>query len=130
ANPTIMSTTFITITAPQKNRNAIFGHPPMGPARKILCMAEKEQQSSSSQEQGPSAYDEDRKALLVLAFMPKPEIEAFLADQGFVPPTFDKDDHQFHREAGYTQIIHAEQVNGVRGPYLEISSDEQHIFET
>ncbi|KAA6384908.1 MAG: hypothetical protein EZS28_019562, partial [Streblomastix strix] len=58
-------------------------------------MAEKEQQSSSSQEQGPSAYDEDRKALLVLAFMPKPEIEAFLADQGFVPPTFDKDDPHF-----------------------------------
>ncbi|KAA6365054.1 MAG: hypothetical protein EZS28_039419, partial [Streblomastix strix] len=58
-------------------------------------MAEKEQQSSSSQEQGPSAYDEDRKALLVLAFMPKPEIEAFLADQGFVPPTFDKDDPRF-----------------------------------
>lgn len=27
ANPTIMSTTFITITAPQKNRNAIFGLP-------------------------------------------------------------------------------------------------------
>ncbi|KAA6360623.1 MAG: hypothetical protein EZS28_043850, partial [Streblomastix strix] len=40
-------------------------------------MAEKEQQSSSSQEQGPSTYDEDRKALLVLAFMPRPEIEAF-----------------------------------------------------
>ncbi|KAA6376915.1 MAG: hypothetical protein EZS28_027557 [Streblomastix strix] len=58
-------------------------------------MSEKEQQSSSSQEQGPSAYDEDRKALLVLAFMPKPEIEAFLADQGFVPPTFDKDDPRF-----------------------------------
>ncbi|KAA6333553.1 MAG: hypothetical protein EZS28_053156, partial [Streblomastix strix] len=58
-------------------------------------MAEKEQQSGSSQEQGSSAYDEDRKALLVLAFMPKPEIEAFLADQGFVPPTFDKDNpHQ------------------------------------
>ncbi|KAA6389584.1 MAG: hypothetical protein EZS28_014890 [Streblomastix strix] len=37
-------------------------------------MAEKEQQSSSSQEQGSSAYDEDRKALLVLAFMPKLEI--------------------------------------------------------
>ncbi|KAA6357863.1 MAG: hypothetical protein EZS28_046610 [Streblomastix strix] len=58
-------------------------------------MAEKEQQSSSSQEQGSSAYDEDMKALLVLAFMPKPEIEAFLADQGFVPPTFDKDDPRF-----------------------------------
>ncbi|KAA6380944.1 MAG: hypothetical protein EZS28_023527 [Streblomastix strix] len=58
-------------------------------------MAEKEQQSSSSQEQGSSAYDEDRKAVLVLAFMPKPEIEAFLADQGFVPPTFDKDDPRF-----------------------------------
>ncbi|KAA6309494.1 MAG: hypothetical protein EZS28_056500, partial [Streblomastix strix] len=58
-------------------------------------MSEKEQQSSSSQEQGPSAYDEDRKALLVLAFMPKPEIEAFLADQGFVPRTFDKDDPHF-----------------------------------
>ncbi|KAA6403401.1 MAG: hypothetical protein EZS28_001083, partial [Streblomastix strix] len=58
-------------------------------------MAEKEQQSSSSQEQGPSVYDEDRKALLVLAFMLKPEIEAFLADQGFVPPTFDKDDPRF-----------------------------------
>ncbi|KAA6400222.1 MAG: hypothetical protein EZS28_004251 [Streblomastix strix] len=58
-------------------------------------MAEKEQLSSSSQEQGPSAYDEDRKALLVLAFMPKPEIEAFLADQGFNPPTFDKDDPRF-----------------------------------
>ncbi|KAA6373082.1 MAG: hypothetical protein EZS28_031393, partial [Streblomastix strix] len=67
----------------------------MGPARKSLCMAENEQQSSSSQEKGPSAYDEDRKALLVLAFMPKPEIEAFLADQGFVPPTFDKDDPRF-----------------------------------
>ncbi|KAA6387859.1 MAG: hypothetical protein EZS28_016611, partial [Streblomastix strix] len=58
-------------------------------------MAEKEQQSSSSQEQGPSAYDEDRKALLVLTFMSRPEIEAFLADQGFVPPTFDKDDPRF-----------------------------------
>ncbi|KAA6358758.1 MAG: hypothetical protein EZS28_045715, partial [Streblomastix strix] len=67
----------------------------MGSARKSLCMSEKEQQQSSSQEQGPSAFDEDRKALLVLAFMPKPEIEAFLADQGFVPSTFDKDDPQF-----------------------------------
>ncbi|KAA6375519.1 MAG: hypothetical protein EZS28_028956 [Streblomastix strix] len=67
----------------------------MGPARKSLCMTEKEQQSSSSQEQGSSAYDEDRKALLVLAFMPKPEIEAFLADQGFVPPTFDNGDPRF-----------------------------------
>ncbi|KAA6384973.1 MAG: hypothetical protein EZS28_019501 [Streblomastix strix] len=27
--------------------------------------------------------------------MPKPEIEIFLADQGFVPPTFDKDDPRF-----------------------------------
>ncbi|KAA6371110.1 MAG: hypothetical protein EZS28_033364 [Streblomastix strix] len=58
-------------------------------------MSENQQQSNSSQEQGTSAYDEDRKALLVLAFMPKPEIEAFLADQGFVPPTFDKDDPHF-----------------------------------
>ncbi|KAA6364036.1 MAG: hypothetical protein EZS28_040438 [Streblomastix strix] len=49
----------------------------MGPARKSLFMAEKKQQSSSSQEQGPSAFDEDKKALLVLAFMPKPEIKAF-----------------------------------------------------
>ncbi|KAA6369114.1 MAG: hypothetical protein EZS28_035360 [Streblomastix strix] len=58
-------------------------------------MAEKEYQSSSSQEQGPSAYDKDRKALLVLLFMSKPEIKAFLADQSFVPPTFDKDDPRF-----------------------------------
>ncbi|KAA6386772.1 MAG: hypothetical protein EZS28_017699, partial [Streblomastix strix] len=58
-------------------------------------MSEKEQQSSSSQEQGPSAYDEDKKALLVLAFMPRPEIEAILTDQGFVPPTFDKNDPHF-----------------------------------
>ncbi|KAA6393843.1 MAG: hypothetical protein EZS28_010633 [Streblomastix strix] len=58
-------------------------------------MAEKEQQSSSSQEQGISAYDEDRKALLVLAFMLIPEIEAFLADQGFVPSTFDMNDPRF-----------------------------------
>ncbi|KAA6387986.1 MAG: hypothetical protein EZS28_016488 [Streblomastix strix] len=58
-------------------------------------MSEKEQQSSSSQEQGPSAYDEDKKALLVLEFMPKPEIEAFLAEQSFVSPTFDMDDPHF-----------------------------------
>ncbi|KAA6385629.1 MAG: hypothetical protein EZS28_018846 [Streblomastix strix] len=75
-------------------------------------MLEKEQQSSSSQEQGTSAYDEDRKALLVLAFMPKPEIQAFLADQGFVPPTFDKDDPHF-----------------IGKPNLEIPGDEQYIFE-
>ncbi|KAA6373251.1 MAG: hypothetical protein EZS28_031222, partial [Streblomastix strix] len=58
-------------------------------------MSEKKQQSSSSQGKCPSAYDEDRKALLVLAFMPQPEIETFLADQGFVPPTFDKDEPHF-----------------------------------
>ncbi|KAA6364403.1 MAG: hypothetical protein EZS28_040070, partial [Streblomastix strix] len=69
-----------------------YWHPTMVTDRKSLCMAEKEQLSSSSQVQGPSAYDQDRKALLVLAYMPKPEIETFLADQGFVPPTFDKDD--------------------------------------
>ncbi|KAA6398340.1 MAG: hypothetical protein EZS28_006136, partial [Streblomastix strix] len=58
-------------------------------------MSKKKQQSSSSQEHGPSVYDDDRKALLVQAFMPKPEIGAFLADQGFAPPTFDKDDPSF-----------------------------------
>ncbi|KAA6365145.1 MAG: hypothetical protein EZS28_039329 [Streblomastix strix] len=67
----------------------------MGLARKSLCIAEIKYYSSSSQEQGPSMYDEDRKALLVLEFMPKPEIEAFLADQGFVPKTFDMDDPRF-----------------------------------
>ncbi|KAA6356034.1 MAG: hypothetical protein EZS28_048439, partial [Streblomastix strix] len=45
--------------------------------------------------QSHSAYDEDRKAHLVLAFMPKLEIQAFLADYGLVPPTFDKDDPHF-----------------------------------
>ncbi|KAA6401003.1 MAG: hypothetical protein EZS28_003470 [Streblomastix strix] len=58
-------------------------------------MSEKEQQSSSSQEQGPSAYYKNSKALLVLTFMSKPEIEAFLADQGFDPPIFDKDNPRF-----------------------------------
>ncbi|KAA6382619.1 MAG: hypothetical protein EZS28_021855 [Streblomastix strix] len=58
-------------------------------------MIEKELQSSSSQVQGPSAYNEDRKVLLVLAFMPKPEIEAFLAKQSFVAPMFDKGDPRF-----------------------------------
>ncbi|KAA6359493.1 MAG: hypothetical protein EZS28_044979 [Streblomastix strix] len=67
----------------------------MDPARNNLCLAENEQLSSSTQEQSPSAYDEDRKTLLVLAFMPKPEIKAFLADQSFVPRIFEKDNRRF-----------------------------------
>ncbi|KAA6402744.1 MAG: hypothetical protein EZS28_001735 [Streblomastix strix] len=64
------------------------------------------------QEQGPLAYDEDMKALLVLAFMPRPEIEAFLADQGFVPPTFDMGDPSFIEKLRCTQITHVGQANG------------------
>ncbi|KAA6332938.1 MAG: hypothetical protein EZS28_053225 [Streblomastix strix] len=61
--------------------------------------------------------------------MPKPEIEAFLADQGFVPPTFNNYDHQFHGQGRCTQKIHVEQANCIRGPRTEIPSDEQYIFE-
>ncbi|KAA6354089.1 MAG: hypothetical protein EZS28_050384, partial [Streblomastix strix] len=69
--------------------------PANGSARKNLFIAENQQQSCSSQEQGPSAYDQYMKALLVLSFMRKPEIDASLADQGFVPPIFDKNDPHF-----------------------------------
>ncbi|KAA6367337.1 MAG: hypothetical protein EZS28_037137, partial [Streblomastix strix] len=47
------------------------------PARKRHCMAQNDQYSSSLQEFGYSIYDEDRKTFLILAFMPRPEIEAF-----------------------------------------------------
>ncbi|KAA6371419.1 MAG: hypothetical protein EZS28_033054 [Streblomastix strix] len=40
-------------------------------------------------------YGEVKKALLILAFKPRHEIEAFLADQGFAPLIFDKDDPCF-----------------------------------
>ncbi|KAA6382181.1 MAG: hypothetical protein EZS28_022292 [Streblomastix strix] len=89
------------------------GLPPMGPARKSLCMAEKELQSSSSQGQGSSAIDEDKKALLVLVLMLKPKIEAFLSDQGFVPPNFDKDDPPLYEKVRCTQTICATQANDV-----------------
>ncbi|KAA6401079.1 MAG: hypothetical protein EZS28_003400 [Streblomastix strix] len=84
------------------------GYQPMGPARKSLFMAEKEQWSYSSQEQDPSAYVEGRTALLVPAFMPKPEIEAFLADQGFVPQTFDKNDPRYMKKRDALKIYATE----------------------
>ncbi|KAA6384179.1 MAG: hypothetical protein EZS28_020294 [Streblomastix strix] len=59
-------------------------------------MSEKEQQSSVHRKNKAHwRTTKTKKALLVLEFMPKPEIGDFLADQGFVPLTFDKGDHHF-----------------------------------
>ncbi|KAA6387652.1 MAG: hypothetical protein EZS28_016823 [Streblomastix strix] len=59
----------------------------------------------------------------------KAEIEALQADYGFVTSTFNKNDTSFHGKARCTQTVHVEQANNDRGPNLEISGDNQHIFE-
>ncbi|KAA6390272.1 MAG: hypothetical protein EZS28_014203 [Streblomastix strix] len=51
--------------------------------------------TSLKTKQGHLAYDEQRKTFLVLFFIPRLEIEAFLADQGLISPTFDKDEPRF-----------------------------------